>query len=87
MGLGLWPISTPTGIAPTILRHGTNGHLLPPFNGRNIEEVADAVARHVTSLDRQMLAQARARVRNFVAHRTWANFKQQIDSMIEDGLR
>lgn len=87
MGLGLWPISTPTGFAGQILRHGANGHLLPVFNGQNIDEVADAVVKHVCSLDRQALARARPLVQGSVAHRTWANFKRQIDAIVEDVLK
>jgi glycosyltransferase involved in cell wall biosynthesis len=83
MGLGMWPISTPTGVAPDLIVHGVNGHLVSPFDGLNVREVADEVALHLLSLEQTALRAARPRVRESVAHRTWTVFKKQVNAFIE----
>jgi glycosyltransferase involved in cell wall biosynthesis len=83
MGLGLWPVATPVGIAPEILSDGDNGHLLPAFDGGNVAAVAEAVASHLRELDREALQARRERVRRSVAHRTWPRFRAQIEAILD----
>lgn len=78
MGLGIWPVATPVGVAPELVRPGETGHLLPAFAGDNGAEVAEAVAAHLSGLDREGLAARRAAVRAAVGHRTWAEFRRQV---------
>jgi glycosyltransferase involved in cell wall biosynthesis len=84
MGVGIWPISTPTGIAPELLVHGENGHLLPRYLGHNGEEVAEAAARAITSLDHDQLARARDHVIRSVAHHTWNDFRRDVEDFIHE---
>jgi glycosyltransferase involved in cell wall biosynthesis len=82
MGLGMWPICTPTGMAPDIIRHGENGFIVSPFDGGNGDQVADEVARLIRTLDRRMLRAARGPVRESVKDRTWRNFKREMEQIM-----
>jgi glycosyltransferase involved in cell wall biosynthesis len=82
MGLGMWPICTPTGMAPDIIRHGENGFLVSPFDGGNGDQIADEVARLIRTLDRRMLRAARGPIRESVADRTWRNFKREMEQIM-----
>ncbi|MDT7688863.1 MAG: hypothetical protein QOE46_1622 [Acidobacteriota bacterium] len=84
MGLGMWTISTPTGIAPAVVRDGLTGHLVPPFDGSNVEQLAERVAAHILSLDPMTLSAARPRIRDSVAQRTWANFKVEVEAFTRE---
>jgi glycosyltransferase involved in cell wall biosynthesis len=86
MGLGLWPISTATGLAPDIVRDGVNGNLLPGYDGSNADEVADAAAHRIGALDRAGLIDARPRVRASVAGHTWATFKREVEALLASTL-
>jgi|GEM_PF-5229630 len=82
MGLGMWPICTPTGMAPDVIRHGHNGFIVSPFDGCNGDQIADEVARLIRTLDRRMLLAARAPIRESVTDRTWRNFKQEMEQIM-----
>ena len=82
MGLGMWPICTPTGMAPDIIRHGENGFLVSPFDGGNGDQIADEVARLIRTLDRRTLRAARGPIRASMADRTWPNFKREMEQII-----
>jgi glycosyltransferase involved in cell wall biosynthesis len=84
MGVGIWPICTPTGLVPELLTPGENGDLMPSYDGENTEAVADAVARVVLALSRSDLIRARDRVRRSVAHHTWANFRIDVETAVHD---
>jgi glycosyltransferase involved in cell wall biosynthesis len=84
MGLGIWPICTDTGLAPEIITHGVNGHILPSYTGNNLHEVADAAAASIRSLDRRALLKSEAVVRESVADWTWPNFKHEIDAFLRN---
>lgn len=84
MGLGMWPICTPTGIAPDIIRHGENGSLVSRFDGGNGDQIAEEVARLIRTLDRRMLRAARGPVRESVADRTWPNFKREMEQIMRE---
>jgi len=84
MGLGIWPICTPTGMAPDIIKHGDNGFLVSPFNGSNGDQVADEVVRLIRTLDRRMLLAARAPIRESVIDRTWRNFKREMEQIMRE---
>lgn len=85
MGLGMWTISTPAGIAPAVVRHGLTGHLVPPLlDGNNLEPLAERIAAHILSLDEETLSAARPRVRDSVAHLTWGNFKAEVEAFIRE---
>lgn len=82
MGLGLWPICTPTGMAPDIIRHGQNGFIVSPFDGCNGDQIADEAARLIRTLDRKMLLAARGPIRESVMDRTWRNFKREMEQIM-----
>jgi glycosyltransferase involved in cell wall biosynthesis len=82
MGLGIWPICTPTGIAPEVVRPGVNGDLVPAFKGDNVAEVRAAVVERLVALDADKLAAARPVVRQSVALRTWQRFKAEIEAIV-----
>jgi glycosyltransferase involved in cell wall biosynthesis len=82
MGLGIWPICTPVGMAPDIIRHGENGFLVTAYDGWNAEQVADETAGLIRRLDRPTLRQAVAPIANSVADRTWANFGREIHRIL-----
>jgi glycosyltransferase involved in cell wall biosynthesis len=85
MGLGMWTISTPAGIAPAVVRHGQTGYLVPPLvDGNNLEPLAETIATHILSLDQETLRAARPRVRESVAHRTWGNFKAEVEAFMQE---
>lgn len=83
MGLGLWPICTPTGMAPDVIRYGQNGFIVSPFDGCNGDQIADEVARLIRTLDRTSLLAARAPIRESVKDRTWRNFKREMEQIMQ----
>lgn len=82
MGLGVWPICTPTGIAPEVVRHGRNGYLLPAYDGANGERVVEETAALIETLDGERLREAGGRVRESVADRTWPDFKRDVERIL-----
>ena len=82
MGLGMWPICTPVGMAPEIIRHGHNGFIVPPYDGCNADRIADEVSRLVRMLDRRTLRAAIDPIRSSVADRTWSNFRGEIRKIL-----
>jgi Glycosyl transferases group 1 len=84
MGLGMWPICTPTGMAPDIIRHGENGFIVSPFDGGNGDQIADEVARLIRTLDRGTLHVARGPIRESTADRTWPNFKREMERIMRE---
>jgi glycosyltransferase involved in cell wall biosynthesis len=82
MGLGMWPICTPTGMAPDIIRHGENGFIVSPFDGKNGDQIADEVSRLIRTLDRGTLHAARGPIRESTADRTWPNFKREMEQIM-----
>lgn len=84
MGLGMWPICTPTGMAPDIIRHGENGFMVSPFDGSNADQIADEVSRLIRTLDRETLHAARGPIRESMADRTWPNFKQEMEQIMRE---
>ena len=84
MGLGMWPICTPTGIAPDLIRHGENGSLVAAFDGCNGEQIADEVARQIQDLSPERLQDARSRVRASVKDYTWENFKHEVHGIMRE---
>jgi glycosyltransferase involved in cell wall biosynthesis len=84
MGLGMWPICTNTGLAPEILQHGLNGHLVQAYDGSNTNQVVNRVVEHIRSLDKLALQEYKKVVRNSVLHFTWNNFQKEIDKIIQE---
>jgi alkanesulfonate monooxygenase len=82
MGVGLWPLCTPTGVAPEVVTAGVNGDLLPALCDGNEEEVADAVAIALDRLDRDSLLQSRRAVQHSVSAYNWRNFREDVISFI-----
>lgn len=82
MGLGMWPICTPTGMAPELVQHGRNGYLVSGYDGENAGQIADEVACLIKTLDHKILRNARNTIRTSVEHRTWPNFKRDIEEIL-----
>jgi glycosyltransferase involved in cell wall biosynthesis len=82
MGLGIWPICTPTGIAPDIIEFGRNGYLTNVYDGNNMREIADEVAALILTLDRERLRAASVTIPTTVADHTWSTFKSDIDQIL-----
>ena len=83
MGLGIWPVATPTGLAPEILDGCDNGRLVPALDGDNAEDVADALVEHLLSRTKPGLRQARERVRRSVANWTWPRFREEVETFLD----
>jgi glycosyltransferase involved in cell wall biosynthesis len=86
MGLGIWPVSTATGVAPDVIRSGVNGNLVAVPRPDEDEQAADEVAGLVRSLDPATLAGVRPSVAASVADFTWARFGRQAQAVIEEFL-
>jgi hypothetical protein len=84
MGLGLWPICTPTGMAPDIIRHGQNGFIVSAFDGCNGDQIADEVAALIRALDRKTLLAARGPICESVMDRTWRNFNREMEQIMRE---
>jgi len=82
MGVGLWPLCTPTGVAPEVVNPGVNGDLLPAICDGNDQEVADAVAIALDRLDLDSLRQTRRAVRQSVSAYNWRNFREDVITFI-----
>ena len=82
MGLGIWPVCAPTGLAPDIVQSGCNGHLTHSYDGSNVREIADEVASLILTLDRERLQVAAPTIRATVAGRTWSQFKNDVDRIL-----
>jgi glycosyltransferase involved in cell wall biosynthesis len=87
MGLGVWPICTPVGMAPDIIRHGQNGFIVSSFDGCNADQIADEVATLIGTLDRKTLLAARDPIRDSVRDRTWGNFKREMEQIMREVFR
>jgi glycosyltransferase involved in cell wall biosynthesis len=82
MGVGLWPVCTPTGVASDVVAPGVNGDLVPAICNGNIEEVADAVAVALHRLDPESIRQTRLSVRQSVNDYNWRNFREDVVTFI-----
>jgi glycosyltransferase involved in cell wall biosynthesis len=82
MGLGIWPVCTPTGIAPDIVQSGYNGYLTHPYDGNNVQVIADEVAMFMLTLDNEQLRVAAPTIRATVVDHTWSRFKSDVDQIL-----
>ncbi len=78
----MWPMCTPTGIAPEIIQHGHNGYMVSAYDGANGDQVADEVAGLIETLGHETLRDAKATIRASVQDRNWPNFKRDIDDIL-----
>lgn len=84
MGLGIWPVCTRTGLAPDLIRHGVDGHLVSAYDGHNGARIAREVGSCVRTLDRPSLAAAKPRVRKAVRQHTHRRFRREMARAIEE---
>jgi glycosyltransferase involved in cell wall biosynthesis len=82
MGVGLWPVCTPTGVANEVVTPSVNGDLLPAIRDGNTEKVADAVAIALNRLEPDAIRQTRLAVRQSVSAYNWPNFREDVMTFI-----
>lgn len=86
MGCGIWPIATPAGFAPEVIRDGETGALVREYDGQNGTDVVCDVVARVREMNRYKLDAARDAVADSVAHLTWKRFAENVSAVLRATL-